>query len=103
MFEFCKHKNKDYIWKINSLAIPITDIYKILVKVWNDDTIIEMNDFKSLYYSIQLSDSDKEYLQKFFSKSTLQDIMSLKYCKPIEDKTLFLALKQIDFNIIYQS
>lgn len=54
-----------------------------------------MNDFKSLYYSIQLSDSDKEYLQKFFSKSTLQDIMSLKYCKPIEDKTLFLALKQM--------
>ncbi len=92
---FADKNDNNFSWKFNSLAIPITDVGKIIIKVWNDDTIIQMNNFQSLYYSESLSDSDKNYLSKFFSFETLQDLMLKKYCKPIDDKTLFLALKQV--------
>lgn len=92
---FASINENDKTWKFNSIAIPITDIGKIIIKVWDDETLIEMNDFQSLYYSRQISQSDKQYLSKFFSQSTLQDIMSKKYCHAIEDEKLFLALKSI--------
>ncbi len=92
---FANVNGVDTNWKFNFLAIPITEIGKILIKVWDDDTIIEMNDFQSLYYSRKISQSDKQYLSKFFSQSTLQNMMSKKYCKHIEDEKLFLALKNI--------
>lgn len=79
-------------WMLNFISMPITDIGKINIKVWQDDTIIEMNDFQSLYYTKQLSTSDRDYLLKFFSQSTLDNIMVYKYCKPIEEKVLFRAL-----------
>ena len=66
--------------------------WKINIKVWQDDTIIEMNDFQSLYYTKQLSTSDRDYLLKFFSQSTLDNIMVYEYCKPIEEKVLCRAL-----------
>lgn len=92
---FAESKSDSFSWNLNSLALPITDVGKIVIKVWNDDTIIEMNDFQSLYYSRKLSQGDKEYLSKFFSKATIENIMEKKYCKPIEDKTIFEALQNI--------
>lgn len=82
-------------WKFNSFLIPINQIDKILIKVWDDDTIIEMNDFKSLYYSKELSISDKNYLSKFFSNSTINCLIKNKNSKFIDNSILFSALKQI--------
>lgn len=94
---FAKESNGLFT-KFNFLAMPITDIGKIQIKVWQDDTIIEMNDFQSLYYTRHISENDKDYLSKFFSKATLNNVMRYKYCKPIHENTIFEALKNLCFN-----
>ncbi len=92
--------NRKNTWMLNSLAMPITDVGKIVIKAWNDDTIIEMNDFQSLYYSRKLSTYDRDYLTKFFSQNTLDNIMIKKYCKPISVNTIFKALSNIGLSNI---
>lgn len=85
-------------YKLNMLALPITDIGKILIKVWGDDTIIEMNDFQSIYYSQKPTQSDLKYFYKFFRFKTLKEILGNKYCKKISTSKILEALKNIGFS-----
>lgn len=82
-------------WNLNLLALPITDIGKIQLKIWNDDTIIEMNDFQSIYYTRNPNAFDLEYFSKFFSMRDSKTIMTRKYCAPIKLQTILDALKNI--------
>ena len=82
-------------WNLNMLALPMTDINKILIKLWNDDTIIEMNDFQSIYYSRKPTQSDLEYFGKFFNITDAETIMKLKYCKQINLSQIKTALQNI--------
>ncbi len=91
----CIDFKQEGAWNLNMLAIPITDISQILIKLWDDDTIIEMNDFQSIYYSRKPTSLDLEYFGKFFNFVDAKEIMQLKYCKPITSQQISAALFQI--------
>lgn len=82
-------------WNLNMLALPITETSRILIKLWNDDTIIEMNDFQSIYYSRKPTSFDLEYFGKFFNFSDSDMVMQLKYCKEVTAEQIGLALSKI--------
>lgn len=86
-------------WNLNMLALPMTDVGKIMIKLWDDDTIIEMNDFQSIYYSRKPSKSDLEYFSKFFSSSDPKTIMGLKYSKGVSLDQIATALKNIGLSL----
>lgn len=88
-------QNENLAWNLNMLAHPITDVSKILIKLWDDDTIIEMNDFQSIYYSRKPTQSDLEYFGKFFNITDAKKIMKLKYCNEISLKQIKTALENI--------
>ncbi len=84
--------------KLNSLAIPMTEIGRILIKAWQDDSIVEMNDFQSIYYSQTPTASDLKYFAKFFDFKDTQNILKAKYCKKITLQKILLALKNLGFD-----
>ncbi len=85
-------------WNLNMLALPITEIGKIMIKLWDDDTIIEINDFQSIYYSRKPTELDLDYFGKFFNFKEAKTVMQLKYCKEITFNQIQTALKNIGFN-----
>ncbi len=85
----------DLSWNLNMLALPITEIGKIQIKLWDDDTIIEMNDFQSIYYSRRPTQFDLDYFGKFFNFTDTNTVMWLKYCKGITLNQIQNALKNI--------
>lgn len=82
-------------WKFNSFCLPITKIKQLKIKAYKEDVVIDMRDFKSLYFSDNLSSEDYFLLSKSFSKKTLDNIYEKKNCAPIKEDKIFIALKNL--------